>query len=248
VTIRWLQGLRRNLGVNALLTLLTLTAGAAALFAVRSYLDQEVRRIEAGSEARYRPEAVVVASRDIDAGQPISVEQLAVRRMPQAFLPASALRQEMAGELVGRRLLIPARRGDALTRAALAPAAATSLAEELPEGFRAVTLAVDDIRSHAGLVKAGDEVDLFLMQERGDRSGRLTVLLERVPVIATGERLRDPSQEVGGSAYGTLTLRASAADAARVLLAEQAGRLSVLLRARGMPRRWSLPCAIPASC
>lgn len=231
MTIPWWQALRSSAGINAMLVVIALAAGAAALFAVQRYLHQEVQRVEADTAARYRPQAVVVASRDIEAGQVLSAEQLAVRRMPRDFLPATALPDDAAGELIGRRLLVPLRRGDALTRTALAPRAAASLAMELPPGERAVTLAVDDIRSHAGLVRAGDEVDLYLLQDRGASGGRLSVLLERVPVIAIGERLRGAKDD--GAGYGTITLRASSANAARILLAEQAGRLAVLLRAQG---------------
>lgn len=230
MTIQWWQALRSGAGINAMLVVIAVAAGATALFAAQRYLHQQVRRVEADTEARYRPQAVVVASRDIHAGQLLSTEQLAVRRMPRDFLPATALPDDAASELIGRRLLVPLRRGDVVTRTALAPRA-SSLATELPPGHRAVTLAVDDIRSHAGLVRAGDEVDLYLLQDRGASGSRLSVLLERVPVIAIGERMQGAQDDAAG--YGTITLRASSADAARILLAEQAGRLSVLLRARG---------------
>lgn len=229
----WKQVVRGGGGVNALLGVLALAAGAAAVLAAQAYLQREVRRIEAGTEAQYRPVAVVVASRDLEAGETLSPEALAVRRMPSGFLPAGSVHDAAAGEVIGRRLKIPLRRGDALSRVALAPQGTSSLARELPDGFRAITLPVDDITSHAGLVRAGDEVDLYLMQDRGAQGSRLSVLLERVPVIATGESLHDDPVAADGGAYGTITLRTSAADAARVLLAERAGSLAVLLRATG---------------
>lgn len=75
-------------------------------------------------------------------------------------------------------------------------------------------------------------MDLFYSQARGD-GALLVPLLQRVPVLATGEMTESRLQagaDQPQSDFSSVTLLITAADARRVVLAEQTGRLTVLLR------------------
>ncbi len=233
MSVNWKQRVRKLAGSNLILTVLAAMAGLGAVAAARHYIDAQVQRVEAESEARYRSASVVVAREDLDVGEPLVAGSLAVRRMPAGYLPGGAVADSAAAELIGRRLLVPLRRGDPLTRAVLAPEEVVSLSRQLPSGLRALTLAVDDISSQSGMLVPGDEIDLYFTQGRGASGTRLELLLQRVPVLATGTRFSSIPGVAQDTQYATITLSASADDAARIILAQQAGALSVALRGHG---------------
>ncbi|MGC4027969.1 MAG: Flp pilus assembly protein CpaB [Steroidobacteraceae bacterium] len=233
MSVNWKQGMLKLAGSNAVLAALAAVAGLGAVVAARHYVDGQVRRMEAGAEARYQPTPVVVAGEDLRPGEPLAAASLAMRRMPAGYLPGGVIADSAAAELVGRSLLVPLRRGDPVTRGVLAPQRAASLSAQLSSGYRALTLAVDDISSHAGMLAPGDEVDLYLAQNRGASGARLALLLQRVPVLATGSRMLRPDGSAADAPYGTITLRTSVDDAARIILAQQAGSLAIALRGQG---------------
>jgi pilus assembly protein CpaB len=95
-----------------------------------------------------------------------------------------------------------------------------------------LTIAVDEVNSQAGNLQTGDWVDLYYSRTEG-AAASLIPLMQRVEVMATGSSLAGPSTQRSGREqhFGTITLGLSAADAARVLLAQQSGSVSVVLRA-----------------
>jgi pilus assembly protein CpaB len=98
----------------------------------------------------------------------------------------------------------------------------------LSPGERAVTIPVDDLASHAGRLRSGDRIDLYFGQRQaGDAV--LAPLLQQVEILAVGDSF---AAGVDGESrpYSTVTLRVPASDAPRVLLAQQAGELQLLLR------------------
>lgn len=230
---KWIPRLAALAASNAVLAVLALLAGLGAAWGARHYLDGEARRIEAAAAARYQPVAVVVANADLAAGTRLDTAALALREMPAAFLPAGHLTAASAATLVGQRTRVELRRGDVVTPALLANGEQGGLSLNIPDGLRAVTLPVDDVSSQAGLLAAGDAVDLYLSQSRDTGTTRIGLLLQDVPVLATGTQLAREAGAGRDTGYATITLLASAEDSARLVLAQQSGSLSVVLRGRG---------------
>jgi pilus assembly protein CpaB len=228
-----LKGLVRQ---DAMLVALALGCGIGGAWLAGHYLDSRAAATEAQLASRYTTRAVVVAASDIAAGDTVLQEKLAARRMPQEFLPADAVPPERAAELLGGRAAIAIRRGTPVVPAALHTGSGPPrLSALLAPGERALTVPVDEINSHAGGVEVGDHVDISY---RRGRSGEtfLLPLLQQVEVLATGATFQpDGGGEATGSErhYGTVTLRVGERDAARLLLAQAAGELSLLLRAPG---------------
>lgn len=222
------SGLRRWLRLDVMLTLVGIAAGVAGALLAGRYLAATAAAAEARAAQRYQMREVVVASADVAQGDRLDGANLAVRKVPRDFLPPDVITAERAAEVVGARTMISLSRGTPVVAAALeGGSAARSLSAVLAPDERALTVTVDDVNSHAGAIVVGDEVDLYYgRRDAGDAV--LVPLLQKVPVLAVGTFAGVDG--ITSQAYGTITLRVAAAEAPRVLLAQQAGELSVLLR------------------
>lgn len=219
-------------------------AGIAFVGAQR-YLQQEKSKIEVDWRERYRPTPVVVAAAALPAGKVLSVEDLAKREMPAAYLPGGTLPVDEIATVIGQQLVIPLAAGDALSMAHLSGHGGQALASRLLNGTRAVTVPVDEVSSQAGLVRPGDQVDLLLAEETSEGSVRcVTVkpLLESLTVLATGAHQVDPARGADellqrraelGISYSTMTLDVTPEQAQQLALALRVGDLIPLLRGQG---------------
>jgi pilus assembly protein CpaB len=226
-------------------------SGAAAYWLGLAYLEQSERQLAQRYEAKHAVRTVLVASAPLAAGARLDAANLARRQVPARYVPRSAFAPEAMPSLRGRVLSHPLEAGEAVTPAVLAAVGAAALSQQLSAGERALTIAVDDTNSHAGLVRPGDLVDLLWVTDTGAAAGTdaeaalaAQPLLQAVRVLATGKTLR--SMPIGGATgevdastawreFTTLTLLATPSDAARIAIAERAGELLVTLRAADDP-------------
>jgi pilus assembly protein CpaB len=219
---------------DAVLTLVALVTGVCGALLGGKYLTARAAAAEAEVASRYEATQVVVASADVARGEVLDGGNLSLRKVPREFLPADAVVAAQAGVLLGRRAAIDIGRGTPIVQAALASSvSAPGLSSVLAPNERALTVAVDDLSSQAGGLRAGDRIDLYYgRREAGD--ALLVPLLQQIEIMAVGDSFaRAGSDGEAPGHYATVTLRVAAAEAPRVLLAQQAGELSVLLRAPG---------------
>lgn len=223
------EGWRKWLRVDVALTCVALGAGVGGALLAGQFLAARAAAAEAEVARRFESEEVVVASADIRRGSTLDGSNLAVRKVPREFLPSDAIGANRAAQAVGGRAAIDITRGTPIVAGVIAAdTTSTRLSSVLEAGERAVTVAVDDLSSQAGNLRAGDRIDLFYAR-RADGNELLVPLLQQVQILAVGD-----SQSLEGDGvprhYSTVTLRVSNEDAPRVLLAQQAGELAVLLR------------------
>ena len=214
------------------LLLASLATGLAAFLLARQYLQDRVLTLEQQVKDRLQTRPVLVASQSLASGQVLTARDLAIRQMPHSYLRSDNLDPGAAERVLGRPLVHALAKGDALTDNDLLSAESQALAGQLPTGMRALTLSVDEVSSQSGLLRAGDLVDLYYTRSSGDSKAHSQLLLQSVPVLATGKRtLKTPQHpsEVPGE-FGTMTLQLSPDDAARVLLAQRTGTVTAVLR------------------
>ena len=217
---------------NVVLLSIALVTGTAGASLAHNYLEKRAQATDQVLSRRYEARAVVVAGRDIEAGEPLSRSAMALRNIPRDFIPSGAVTADQASVLLGQRSARALHRGDPLTSYSV-QAPLRSLAALVPPGWRALTLSVDEVNAHAGLLRAGDKIDLFYSQSQGATGSTLTLLLDKVPVLATGATLAQASIVRAGeeaSSFSSLTLLVTAEEAARIVLAGQTGALTVVLR------------------
>lgn len=226
--------LRGLLESNLLLAAVALAAGVLAAWLGSRQLAQRAADIEQQAKSRYATAQYIVASRDVARGESIEAKLLSIRTMPRAFAPADALAPDAASLLIGGRAAIAIRRGSPVVQAALLREPTRErLSESLPDGKRALTIQVDQLNAISGHLEAGDNVDLYYSRPRGN-GAVLVPLMQRVQVLATGDVTQMQLESRAGDQqdidFSSVTLLVSAADAERVVLAEQTGRLTLLLR------------------
>ncbi len=225
------------------LAALAVVGAFGSVFLGQSFVQGRAAAAEAAAQEKYRPLAVVVAKADLPAGEVLNSSLLAVRNMPRHFLPSGTFGREQAGQLLGQRLRVALKPGDPITPAVLSHDADGNLSDALPSGKRALTIAVDEINAMAGMVEPGNLIDLYYSNRDHSQGASLEMLLERVPVLATGTQMGSVDNiatEGGIDGFSTLTLMVDAEQAGRIVLAQRAGALTVVMRPGTDPGRSEL--------
>lgn len=213
-----LQGLRK-----LAVPLLALAAGLVAAWAVREHVRQRVEHLEAA--ARTPQVSRLVAARDLPAGTVLEASHLAVRDVPAPWVPASSVDPQAIDSVLGARLGGDLAGGELLLKTCLGtadPAPAPSLAARLEAGQRALVVEGADLGGLAGLLRAGDAIDIYVSLPDRDREGTFPVL-QGMRVLAIRE---------GRAGSVQVTLAAGPEEVMRYLSARQAGTLTALLRNR----------------
>ncbi|HLS81833.1 MAG TPA: Flp pilus assembly protein CpaB [Steroidobacter sp.] len=224
--------MKSNVATALLMGGALLAAGAAAYLS-DTYVRKSVEAHRAELNAQYTPVSVVVASTDLRPGALLSSQTAALREAPKAFLHSDAVTADEWNSVAGRVLVRPIRSGEPLLMSHLAQHAGAGFSSHLPPGERALTLPVDEESSISGMLAPGDRIDILFTASSRNEPVTAPLLLD-VAVIATGMRtwmndvlLQDKDRS---SHYRTVTLSVTPQDAARITLAQEAGKLTFVLR------------------
>ena len=210
---------------------------------------QQVARVEAPPVVAPAPKVrMLVAARPLSIGTLLKDEdfreqEMAAEEVPEgAFTSGSASLAELRGALL-RRFIDPNQ--PVLNTDVLRPRDRGFLAAVLRPGTRAISIGVDVVTGASGLIWPGDEVDMILtqnLQERGnDSPGRRVVgetILSGVRVIAVDQQISHTGTESTAARVGarTVTLEVTPEQAERLAVAQQLGRISLVVRAiEGVP-------------
>lgn len=136
---------------------------------------------------------VVVAARPIDAAASIDERMLRLAPVPVALVPPGSFRETK--QLAGRVPLVTIMTGMPVSNEMLAPVGAEpGLPSQIPEGYRAVSVGVDESTAVAGFVMPGHRVDVYATDsvQRGPTGMRSVsrLLLEDVQVGAVGQSIK----------------------------------------------------------
>ncbi len=213
------------------LVLALVLAGAAAWGA-----HQWLRAQSAGDGAKkLRLAPVVVASRVLPAGQQLTAQDLAVQAWPASALPQGRFAQ--VKQVAGRVLKGPMVQGEVVLAAKLAPqGSAGGLSAVVPPGFRAMTVKVDEVIGVGGFVQPGDRVDVLVTLAGGSyREDPVSrTVLEDINVLTVGEKIQRDDQGRGHTnKVKVVTLQLKPAQAERLALASNEGRVVLALRNQG---------------
>lgn len=217
-------------------------AGAAAVLAV-NYVSSARTEVASSSE----PIEILVAQEDIPRGvaaeELLAKKMVALEKVPQRFVAASAISSARAIE--GQVLSSPLSKGEQLTAARFAVPSAAGLAYSIPKELVAIAIPVNEVVGLSGLVKPGDHVAVFATFAPGPNGeANITkILLSDARVLAMGGSLTaqaaaQPAEQKSGlgstsrsetPVLSTMTLSVSAADAEKLVFAEETGKVWVTL-------------------
>jgi pilus assembly protein CpaB len=209
-----------------------LAAGAGAAYFAKGYIAREMQTERAQLQAQYKLVNVVVANADLSPGAVLTGQTVALRGVPETFVHSEAVLSERWSEIAGRVLARAVRSGETILKSHLAQGIGAGFSAQLPEGQRALTFPVDEEASISGMLAPGDRIDILFTTTAGNESVTLPLLFA-VPVIATGLRTQANENALPDklqSVFRTITVAVTPADAAKLTLAQDAGRIAVVLR------------------
>ncbi|WP_194715393.1 Flp pilus assembly protein CpaB [Noviherbaspirillum soli] len=217
-------------GKTTLVLGFALVIGVIAALAANRFLSARIDAIEARS--RTAMVEVVVARTDLPKGQEIGPGNVALRPIPRDYAHSNALTNDSFGSAVGRKLAYNIKGGEMLLSSMLEASKPATFSARVGMGWRAMTVAVDEINSISGLLEPGDVIDLIASLDR--KGNKLTMpLLQGVQVIATGQRLVDDPVTGERKQYATVTLNVTPSQATTLIAARDGGKITALLRNPG---------------
>ena len=178
---------------------------------------------------------VVVAKVDIPVGSRIIPEQLTVAQFPANVTPEGAL-SKIDDKLVGRVVVASISPRDPVTEAKLAPVgAAGGLSSIIPEGYRAMTVAVNDVVGVSGFIMPGTLVDIVVVitppKGTGNEEMISKIVLQNIKVLASGQNIDKPKNDREVErAIRAVTLQVTPEQAEKLALASSEGKLQLVMR------------------
>jgi len=176
---------------------------------------------------------VVVAKADIPLGEKITAEHLTLLPMPNGSVPDGAFRK--ASEVVGRVAIMKIGTREPITLSKLAPEGTEGgLSAVIPQGYRAMTVKVDDIVGVSGFIMPGSFVDVVAIivppgadQNKGPIS---KIVLQSIKVLASGPKIDTPENQRTPAEVRAVTLQVTPEQAEKLVLAANEGKLQLVMR------------------
>lgn len=238
------------------------TLGASAVFGVmaiilaRGWIEGAVEKefrltpahpatfIESQADIKTPTAPVLVANTDLLFGDELTPDALRVVDMPEDAIPLNAFSDIseifsseydlsnsgtfiLLADVQMNEIMLPHRISGLNGR--------SSLSARIRPGYRAVSVRVDDVTGVAGFIVPGDLVDIQYLSETHTGLDkpvyRSDIILQSVRVLGI-DQLQNRTQDVAKIAR-TVTLEVSHMDAQALALAQEAGTISLVLRAIG---------------
>ncbi len=177
--------------------------------------------------------SVAVAKVAIPIGSKIVSEQIMVVQFPKESTPDGAY--DSAEKLAGRVAVVNIAAREPITEARLAPeGTAAGLSAVIPEGYRAMTVKVDDAAGISGFIQPGTMVDVVVTIDPAEGAGRQDpvskIVLQNIKVLANGQNIDKPENEREANSVKAVTLQVTPEQAEKLALASAEGKLQLVMR------------------
>jgi pilus assembly protein CpaB len=206
---------------------LAVISAAVAGFSTLRFLS--TRPVTAVAPPTARKATVVLATRDLPVGHPVSAEDVRAVEWPADLVPTGY--QSQTADVVGRGLIMAVRANEPLLASKLAErGSGAGLPIVIPEGMRAMSIPVDQVVGVAGFVQSGTRVDVLLTIQPPGQSETVTqIILQNLTVLAAGQ-VYQRDEEGKPVPVNVVTLMVSPEQAERLSLATSQGRIQLALR------------------
>ena len=181
---------------------------------------------------------VVVAKTEIPLGTKITTEQLMLVAIPNGSAPEGAFRK--VDEVVGRIAIMPIGVRETVTGIKLAPeGVGAGLSAVIPDGYRAMTVKVDDVVGVSGFIMPGSFVDVVAIivpygQQGTEAQGPISkIVLQSIKVLASGPKIDSPDNQREPTNVKAVTLQVTPEQAEKLVLAANEGKLQLVMRNYG---------------
>jgi pilus assembly protein CpaB len=180
-----------------------------------------------GEKATLATNKVVVASRDVQLGSPLTEDLLKSVDWPSGSLPEGAFNDTKL--LEARVVKTGLMRGEPILESKLAPIGTKGgLSSIISDGKRAITVKVNEVIGVAGFALPGNLVDVMVNTKDDADKSVSKIVLEQVLVLAVAqEASRD---ETKPKVVSAVTLELTPEQVEKLDLARSVGNLSLVLR------------------
>jgi pilus assembly protein CpaB len=162
---------------------------------------------------------VVTATQDVESGSLVPAEAFALKPFPKAYVPQGALTtlEQLTGTYATTRLT---RDQILLASQVTATRPATNLSESIPAGKVALWMPLPELLAQAGVLRAGDRVDILLTMPLPEPAVGLTTLttLQNVELLYVGAPPAAATQGAAAAALASALAPPAAAGSARMVL------------------------------
>ena len=178
---------------------------------------------------------IAVAKVAIPIGSKIIPEQIMVVQFPKESTPDGAF--ETPEKLAGRVAVMNIAAKEPITESRLAPeGTAAGLSAIIPEGYRAMTVKVDDAAGISGFIIPGTLVDVVVVIDPREGSGMQDpiskIVLQNIKVLANGQNIDKPKDEREANSVKAVTLQVTPEQAEKLALASSEGKLQLVMRSQ----------------
>lgn len=176
---------------------------------------------------------VAVAKVAVPVGTKITPEQIMMVQFPQESTPDGAF--DSLDKLTGRVAVVNIAPREPITEARLAPeGTAGGLSAIIPEGYRAMTVKVDDVVGISGFIMPGTLVDIVVVivpNDPGMQQDPISkIVLQNIKVLANGQNIDKPEKEREANSVKAVTLLVTPEQAEKLALASSEGKLQLVMR------------------
>ena len=176
---------------------------------------------------------VAVAKVAIPVGTKIIPEQVMMVQFPKESTPDGTF--ESSDKLVGRVAVVNIAPREPITETRLAPEGTSAgLSAVIPEGYRAMTVKVDDVVGISGFIMPGTLVDVVVVIDPQERAGMQDpiskIVLQNIKVLANGQNIDKPESEREANSVKAVTLLVLPEQAEKLALAASEGKLQLVMR------------------
>ena len=207
--------------------LAAITFGLIAAVSVKQYL--------LSAQTFSRVNEVVIAKVSIPVGSRIIAEQLTVAQFPADVTPEGAF-AKIDENLIDRVVVTSISPREPITEPKLAPVGSLGgLASVIPEGYRAMTVKVDDVVGVSGFIMPGTLVDIVVVIQppKGSSTEEMIskIVLQNIKVLASGQNIDKPKNDRDVErAIKAVTLQVTPEQAEKLALASSEGKLQLVMR------------------
>ena len=173
---------------------------------------------------------IVVAKDDLGIGTEIQRENLLIRDYPSDAYPREGAFSDIE-DVIDRAVISPILKDEPILAGRVTEkGAGVGLAPLIPEGKRAVAIAINQVSGVSGYINPGSEVDILLTGQPQGSNERLTAtVLENVTVLSTGHRLEmDPNGKPQN--VPVINMLLTPEESELITLATGVGRIQLVLR------------------
>lgn len=200
--------------------------GVLAVFLANLWLTGQTGTTQTARQDTMPLTEIVIASQDIDVGTRLTGEKLTLAQWPKANVPKGAFKkmEEVEDRVAITRLVA----GEPLLKAELAEVGSgAGLAALIPEGYRAMSIKVNEVIGVSGFIQPNSYVDIIGVQQEDNRQ-TAKIILKKIKVLAIAQETYN--KEGKAKVVRTVTLQIKPEDSEKLALQTREGSIHLVMR------------------